>query len=153
MSKITKNLSWSEVVASVKATELGIDNTLPDQYRANAENLAVNLIQPICDRTGWRVKVNSWYRCPRLNKEVGGVATSHHLIAAAGDCMFYKVNEAGEFVEWVASIDVIRELKAMNPSFDQAIAYNTFVHLSYISAAKNRKMYLKNKGYNGVWEN
>lgn len=76
----------SELTHSDKAKELHIDNT-PFSYSIvdNLSNLIENLLDPIRDAWGKPLNVNSGYRCPALNKAVGGKPTSQHLKGEAAD--------------------------------------------------------------------
>ena len=61
----------------------GIDNSLPDIYLDNAERTLafINELESIIGP----IRVTSGYRCPKLNKLVGGVEKSDHLVALAFD--------------------------------------------------------------------
>jgi uncharacterized protein YcbK (DUF882 family) len=71
--------------------------------------------------------VDSGYRCPQLNKLVGGVENSQHLLGMAADiiCPDYAVPHG------------LFDFIANNFDFDQVILYPTFVHVSY-NEGKNR---------------
>ena len=81
-----KYFSISELTFSTRARELHIDNT-PFSYEVidNLTNLTENLLDPIRDTWGRPLQVNSGYRCPALNKAVGGKPTSQHLKGEAAD--------------------------------------------------------------------
>lgn len=57
---------------------------VPAQFMSNVRELAVNL-QILRDEIGEPLIVNSGYRTPTYNKEVGGAKNSQHLKAKAGD--------------------------------------------------------------------
>lgn len=61
-----------------KDTELSVTNA-PESVKENARWLASNILEPIRAWWGRPVKVNSGYRPPEHNKQVGGVPTSYHL--------------------------------------------------------------------------
>jgi uncharacterized protein YcbK (DUF882 family) len=82
---ITKNFSWNEMQASATASRKGIDNTIPDKLRPNMEKLCKEILQPLRDAYKKPIVVGSGYRCPKLNKLVGGVSTSQHMQASAAD--------------------------------------------------------------------
>ena len=81
-----KYFSISELTYSTKAKELHIDNT-PFSYTIidNLTSLIENLLDSIRDAWGKPLHVNSGYRCPALNKAVGGKPTSQHLKGEAAD--------------------------------------------------------------------
>ncbi|MBO4593473.1 MAG: peptidase M15 [Bacteroidaceae bacterium] len=82
---ITRNFSWAEMQASATARRKGFDNTIPASLRPNMINLCTNVLQPIRDAYGKPIIVGSGYRCPKLNKAVGGVSNSQHMTASAAD--------------------------------------------------------------------
>lgn len=138
----------AEFAVSATAAAKGIKMVIPEAVKPNIVALVTKLLQPLCDATGWRDQVNSGYRSPEVNKLVGGVPTSQHLTGQASDNMFYTKTVDG--VKYVRAVDVLRSLVASGLDFDQAIAYPTFVHLSYRAHGKNRRQVLYNKSYKGA---
>jgi len=74
-----KYFTIPELTASAKARALGIDNTPPPGVKIKLSTLVNNLLDPIREKWGGPITVNSGYRCPTLNKAVGGVPTSQHV--------------------------------------------------------------------------
>lgn len=79
-----------EFVASDTAARLKIDNTMPDELAPNAwATLAMleGVRAHLSAKAGRDVPVYvvSGYRCPELNKAVGGVPSSDHVKAMAAD--------------------------------------------------------------------
>lgn len=62
----------------------GIDNTPTPEVVANLSKLANNFLEPIRTQFGPLI-INSGYRCPDLNKAVGGAADSAHTYGCAAD--------------------------------------------------------------------
>ncbi len=75
----------AELTASVTARARGIDNTPPEDARHNLVSLTEHILDPLRRAWGKPVIVNSGYRCPALNRAVGGVAGSSHLYGRAAD--------------------------------------------------------------------
>ncbi len=80
-----KHFTIAELTASSTACRLGIDNTPPPEAIANLNRLVDTILDPARERLGVPIRVNSGYRCPALNKAVGGVANSYHLQGCAAD--------------------------------------------------------------------
>lgn len=136
--QISKNFTWEEFTASDTAKRLGILNQIIDwEVRDNIIALVENLLQPLRDAWGKPITINSGYRCPRLNKEVGGVPTSQHVRGQAADC---GVDDP---------LALARLLLDLGLEFDQAIVYPTFLHISYKADGENRNQLLYNKSYTG----
>ena len=75
----------AELTRSDTAEREGIDNRLPESLLPNVENLIIRTLDPLREWYGRPVYVNSGYRCPELNKAVGGASGSFHLDGCAAD--------------------------------------------------------------------
>ena len=83
MKKI-KYFKLSEFLNSATAKRLRIDNTPSFEVVDNLNKLA-DYLDGIREKLGKPILVSSGYRCPVLNKAVGGVANSQHLKGLAAD--------------------------------------------------------------------
>lgn len=147
MMKLSENFKLSEFAVSAAASAKGHKFSVPEDVVPNIQSLVEKLLQPICDATGWSDKINSGYRDDFTNKLVGGVSNSQHRIGEASDNMFFQ--KADEKNVYLLPIDVLKKVVELDLDFDQMIAYNGFVHLSYTTKRKNRKQILYNKSYTG----
>ena len=81
---LTPHFSLAELVASTRAQQLRIDNTPPadavERLRTTAE-----MLERIRATLNAPIVVTSGYRCPALNRAVGGVTSSDHLSGQAAD--------------------------------------------------------------------
>ena len=80
-----KYFTIAEMVKSDTADRLGINNRLPRELLANTGYLIEKVLDPVREWYGKPIYVNSGYRCPELNKAVGGVPDSFHLTGCAAD--------------------------------------------------------------------
>lgn len=80
-----KYFTIAELSASATARRLGIDNTPTPEVVANLNSLIDKILDPLRDAWGGPITANSGYRCPALNRAVGGVAASQHLTRQAAD--------------------------------------------------------------------
>lgn len=103
---------------------------LPAEAKANIEALVENVLDPARERLGMPIIVNSGYRCPKHNAEVGGVKNSQHMKGEAADIRC-EDNEQ------------LKRLIKEQGVFDQMIVYPTFVHVSYKRVGGNRHQVLK----------
>ena len=88
------NFTLQELATSSTAVRLKIDNTPTAAVRAHLAE-TIGLLEDIrrewglyCEDSGLgtaALKVTSGYRCPALNKAVGGVKTSAHVAGYAAD--------------------------------------------------------------------
>lgn len=80
-----KYFSFQEMARSDTAVRYAIDNSIPENLKNNVARLVDNVLDPLREAWGRPLAVSSGYRCPALNKAVGGSATSHHLRGMAAD--------------------------------------------------------------------
>ena len=81
---MSKYFSFDELVKSGTADRLGIDNTPSKEIAFRLGQLAIDL-DAIREAWGSAIIVSSGYRCPELNKAVGGSETSAHKSGWAAD--------------------------------------------------------------------
>ena len=106
---------------------------LPPLARENVKALVDVILDPVRERLGKPIIVNSGYRCPKHNKEVGGVKNSQHLVGQAADVT-------------CSDLKRLRQLIIENGKFDQLIDYGSFLHVSYKPTGGNRHQRLKKGG-------
>ena len=136
--RISLNFCYSEFTDSKSAEGFHIDNSIPSEYvKLNIHALVTLLLQPLRDACGHPLKVNSGYRCKKLNDLVGGSKNSQHTKGQAADI-------ANDAPIRLARIVIDRGL-----DFDQMILYPNFIHLSYTLERANRKQILYSKDYYG----
>lgn len=82
--QLTKNFNLEEFIRSDTAQKYNIDNSLPNEYLSNIQDLA-NMLQTIRDFWQAPIKINSGFRSAELNNKVGGSKTSQHLVGEAAD--------------------------------------------------------------------
>lgn len=83
----------------------------------------LDMAQIIRDELGVPVKVNSGYRCPIHNANVGGVKNSKHTKGQAAD-LSCSLGSAKMF-------EAVKKLHAQGklPELDYCIRYKTFIHI------------------------
>ena len=130
-----KHFTIDELCRSDTARSRGIDNTPTEDVKRNLEALVGNVLDPLREWYGKPIYVNSGYRCPALNKAVGGVANSQHLTGQAADI---DVNDRAENRKLMKHIED-------NLDFDQLIWENggAWVHVSYRADGRNRRQVLR----------
>ena len=75
--KRIKYFTLSEFINSTTAKRLGIDNTPSFEVVDNLNKLA-DYLDIIREKVGKPILISSGFRCPVLNKAVGGVSNSQH---------------------------------------------------------------------------
>jgi hypothetical protein len=143
---ISKHISYKEGVRSNTATRLGIDNTPNNEQLDNMEIVAEEVFEPLRAYVGGPIKINSFFRCPELNKAIGGSSKSQHCKGQAMDIddTFGRMTNAEMY-------HFIKE----HLDFDQMIwefgddDNPDWVHVSYVSPENNRNRCLKAYRENG----
>ena len=143
---ISKHISYKEGTRSNTAQRKGIEN-IPNAFQlANMKLLAEKVFEPLRLEVGGPIKVNSFFRSPKLNKAIGGSKTSQHCLGQAIDIDdTFGIWSNAEMFNW------IRE----NLDFDQMIwefgddDNPDWVHVSYTTPESNRNRCLKAYRENG----
>jgi len=109
---LSDNFTIIEAIRSSKAIEKGIDNSMSKVIEKDADWFADTVLQPVRTKIGIPFDITSWYRCPKLNKVVGGVSNSAHLSGTAIDVGVRGKNTKESFNLILAA------LKDLKVSFD-----------------------------------
>lgn len=134
-TRISKNFTLDELLASDTAKQNGIINAPRIVEVCNLCALVHNVLQPLRDAMGEPIKIGSGYRCTRLNKAVGGVVNSQHTKGEAADlCIDGDLKKGRKWFEWIKT----------HCEFDQIIfEHNStgsyWVHVSFKADGQNRK--------------
>lgn len=122
---MSKNFNLRELVTSDVANKYGINNTPTFDICCNLESLIDNVLQPVRDLWKNPITINSGYRCPSLNRKVGGVSNSHHMQGYAADITTGSTDNNKKLFELI---------RTSNIPFTQLIdeSHYSWVHISYI---------------------
>lgn len=146
MNKISKHISYKEATRSATALRLGIEN-VPNEYELqNMEMVAKKVFEPLREAIDAPIKINSFFRCEKLNKAIGGSSKSQHCQGRAIDIddIYGHVSNAYMYYYIKDNLD-----------FDQLIwEFGTndspdWVHVSYVDGDSNRKRCLRAIKENG----
>ena len=115
--KRIKNFSLYEFINSTTAKRLGIDNMPTFEVVDNLNRLA-DYLDKIREKLGKPILVNSGFRCPVLNKAVGGVANSQHLKGLAADVVCADMESLEKVLRETGGFDqLIKEHRKGSSSF------------------------------------
>ena len=97
-----KYFSVDEMVRSATAKKLGIDNSPTEEIANNLVLFIETTLDPIREDWGGPISVSSGYRCPELNKAVGGAKNSGHQYGFCADLQvkggMKRVRELADFI-------------------------------------------------------
>lgn len=150
MEKISRYVSYKEGVYSNTAVRKGLQN-IPDESQLESMKIvAEEIFEPLRKWVGDKVKVNSFFRSPKVNSSVGGSRSSQHCKGQAidiDDTFDNKTN--AQMFKWIRD----------NLEFDQMIWEHgnddnpNWIHVSYVGKVSNRnrclKTYIKENGRTG----
>lgn len=85
-----KYFTINEMLASKIAKQNNIDNSPTDEIILTHIQYTLAQLDKIRERYGRPITIKSGYRCPVLNKLVGGVPSSAHQIGYAADIVGYS---------------------------------------------------------------
>lgn len=112
-----------EATFSPTALRNGITNMPDAATLVKMRLVAEKCFEPLRDWYGEPIKINSFYRCPELNKLVGGSTTSQHMKGEAIDIDAGSREENRKIFNWCIA----------NLEFDQVINEFSYawIHISY----------------------
>jgi zinc D-Ala-D-Ala carboxypeptidase len=122
MSKVGKYFDIAEFTISQTAARKGLDNTPTPEVEACITALVEKILDPLREKLGIPVVINSGYRSPKVNASVGGARNSQHVKGEAADFI----------VPGLSVSEVVSKVREMKLPFDQLIdEFGEWVHVSY----------------------
>lgn len=130
-----KYFTITELSKSSTAIQKGIDNTPNPDIIKNLERLVEHILDPLREKFGKPIIVNSGYRCPALNKAVGGSKTSHHMTGLAADITGGSVAKNRILFSLIQELDL---------PFDQLIDEKNYkwIHVSFSEKPRKQILHL-----------
>ena len=124
--QLSEHFTLNEFTKSITAERLGIKNE-PDYEKVQAmKQLCREVLEPLRQHYGKPIRITSGYRCEELNRAVGGVGRSQHMLGEAADLSVPNEQVARDWFQWIAR----------NTDFDQMLfehsarMRNRWLHLS-----------------------
>lgn len=132
---LSTNFTLQEFTDSAKAKALGIENTPNAIQIESMKALCDVILEPLRAHYRQPIQILSGFRCPALNKAVGGSDKSQHLYGEAADI---RIRGVKNFEIWM--------FISLNLSFDQLIAEKLkehdgsagWIHVSHKNYGKQR---------------
>lgn len=138
--QLTEHFTLADFTRSPKAESSSIDNTPPDSLLNNIEFTASKL-EIVRIFLGHRpIMVTSGYRCPQLNRIIGGSINSQHMNGEAVDFICPSFGTPKEIAKCLQPL-----VKVIG--IDQLILENTWVHCSFTNSPRHEVLTLVGRGY------
>lgn len=132
-----KYFTIEELTRSDTASRKGIANIPNAEQTENLRALVENVLDPLRKLYGAPIVVTSGFRCPKLNRAVGGVKNSQHTKGKAADirCMSRTSADNKRLFNLAAKSGL---------PFDQLIDEYSYhwIHISYNKDGENRRQVL-----------
>ena len=136
-----KHFTLSEFFRSSTAAKNGIKNEPSIDERAtivrNINLLVDNVLDPLRNMVNTPIIITSGYRCPQVNRLVGGVDNSQHMSGCAADFHIKR----GTYLTMRQVFFYIYDTL----EFDQLIYYRSknIIHVSYVENCPRCEAFLK----------
>ena len=136
-----KHFNLSEFFRSSTAAKNGIKNKPSIDERAtivrNINLLVDNVLDPVRDMVNAPIIITSGYRCPQVNRLVGGVDNSQHMSGCAADFHVMGFTPAMMYEVFLYIFNTLE--------YDQLIYYQrkNIIHVSYIENGNRHEAFLK----------
>lgn len=136
-----EHFTLSEFFRSSTAAKNGIKNEPNIDERAtiarNINLLVDNVLDPIRDMVNAPIIITSGYRCPQVNRLVGGVDNSQHMSGCAAD---FHVMGFTPSMMYEVFLYIFNTLE-----YDQLIYYRSknIIHVSYVENCPRCEAFLK----------
>ena len=136
-----KHFNLSEFFQSSAAAKNGIKNEpSPDEKATIVRNINLlvdNVLDPIRGLVNAPIIITSGYRCPQVNRLVGGVDNSQHMSGCAAD---FHVMGFTPSMMYEVFLYISNTLE-----FDQLIFYRSknIIHVSYVENSNRHEAFLK----------
>ena len=126
------------MIYSETAANHHIDNMPNETEIENLKNMCEKILEPLRQHFGV-VRINSGFRCPKLNQRIGGVGNSQHQFGQAADIRCSNKDIARKYFSFIT----------VHCIYDQLLfEYNRcgifWIHVSLRRDEKNRRMRIEN---------
>lgn len=147
--QLSPHFKLSEFTRSATASAKQIDNTPGStgspqdslEVVSNLQQLCIHVLEPLREHFNCPIVIGSGYRCPALNKAVGGVTNSQHMTGEACDIHIPDEATGKRWFLWMMD----------NLHFDQLIwekstptSTHHWIHVSFKQSDKQRQQVIQN---------
>ena len=130
-----KHFTIKELCKSSTAIQKKINNTPNQDIMNNLELLVEHILDPLREKYGKPIHINSGYRCLALNNAINGAKTSQHMKGLAADITVGSPSENKKLFNLIIEMDL---------PFDQVIDEKNYrwVHVSYSNKPRKQILHL-----------
>lgn len=123
--QLTRHFNLAEFLRSPTACRYGINNEATIAIINNLQKLCIMVLEPARIELGVHIVITSGFRCPQLNKLVGGVKNSQHTQGLAADLKTYNINNMQKL------FDILSNNKHVDELLYETKGHSSWIHVSY----------------------
>ncbi len=134
---LSPNFSLAEMSKSQSAARRGWTNDPPPPVVLALRQLCRVVLEPLRAHYGRPVTINSGYRSPRVNRAIGGAATSQHVLGEAADIEVPGIPNGDVAIyirDWLPFDQLILE------AYTPGVPSSGWVHVSYREGRLRREV-------------
>ena len=136
-NNFSKHISWNEAFGSKTAKKLKIVNEPNKEQLSNMKILADELFEPLRERVGEPIIINSFFRCKELNDAISGSATtSQHIEGCAIDIDATGISNSELFYIIKNEFDYDKLIWELGDN-----ANPNWIHVSYVKGLNRKIVY------------
>lgn len=136
-TKLTPHYTLEELIK----TKTGLFNIPSVEQTNHLRKLCRDILEPLREKVGCPIIVNSAFRSSEVNKAVGGVTTSQHLLGQAADihCSCMSATQLYELIDKLVCQGLF--------NVGQCIIYSRshFIHVSLPTKTHKNEFIIRNK--------
>lgn len=143
MTQLSSHFTLAEMTTSQEAARRDIDNTPPLEVVPHLVRTAQGLEAVRVRLGGAPIIISSGYRCPELNRAIGGSRTSQHMTGQAADIIVPRFGNPTE---------VAAALRDSGIEYDQLILeFGRWVHISFTQQPRHQALIIDRAGTRPMW--
>tara|TARA_Y100000592_G_scaffold99815_1_gene177325 strand:+ start:2633 stop:3142 length:510 start_codon:yes stop_codon:yes gene_type:complete len=136
-NNFSKHISWNEAFGSKTAKKLKIANEPNEEQLSNMKILADEFFEPLRERIGEPIIINSFFRCKELNDAINGAATtSQHIDGCAVDLDATNISNSDLFYIIKNEFDYDKLIWELGDNNNP-----DWIHVSYVKGANRKIVY------------
>ncbi len=135
---LSPHFTLAEFTVSQQAARLGLDNQPTPEILQRLQTVTAPGMEAVRALLGEAIVISSGYRAPKVNRAVGGAATSDHQW---GWCVDFTCPRAG------SPLTVARRIADSEIDFDQLIhEFGSWVHISFSPRHRGQVLTIDRQG-------
>lgn len=137
--QLTRHFMLSEFTKSSTAKNLGIPNVPDLEQVSNLQFLCREILEPLREWMNEPITISSGFRCPKLNKAVGGATNSQHLAGEAADIHLPNIETGRKYLEFI-----LENCRFHQVIWEHDTSGTYWIHVAIRQNGINKQQYIPN---------